>query len=96
MNSDHESECTFPSLTFKVEENKVPLFFGSDVSRRDQIAFISDKHHRLDGIRIDYGCPEEEFKVRSSLKPKQLLHISHLHLKRKKNNVSWLVRDRCT
>ena len=31
MNSDHENECTFPSSTFKVEENKVPLFFGSDI-----------------------------------------------------------------
>ena len=31
MISDHENESTFPSSTFKVEENKVPLFFGSDI-----------------------------------------------------------------
>ena len=42
-------------------------------SRRDQIAFISDKHHRPNGIRIDYGRPKEEFKIRSSLKTEQLL-----------------------
>ena len=41
--------------------------------RGDQIAFIGDKHHRPDGLRIDYGRPEEEFKVLSSLKPNQLL-----------------------
>ena len=28
MNSDHENECTFASPTFKVEENKMPLFLG--------------------------------------------------------------------
>ena len=27
MASNHENKCTFISLTFKVEENKVPLFF---------------------------------------------------------------------
>ena len=27
---DHENKCTFPS-TFRVDENKVPLFFGLDV-----------------------------------------------------------------
>ena len=30
MNSDHENKCTLISSTFEVEENKVPLFFGSD------------------------------------------------------------------
>ena len=34
MNSDHESEWNFPSSTFKVEENKVPLFL-------DQAPFYS-------------------------------------------------------
>jgi hypothetical protein len=47
--------------------------FGRMLVRRDQIAFIGDKHHRPDGLRIDYGRPEEEFKVLSSLKPNQLL-----------------------
>ena len=28
MASDHENKCTFIHPTFKVEENKVPLFFG--------------------------------------------------------------------
>ena len=46
---------------------------GSKRHRGDQIAFIGDKHHRPDGLRIDYGRPEEEFKVLSSLKPNQLL-----------------------
>ena len=32
MNSDHENKCTFISPTFKVEENKMPLFFWSDVT----------------------------------------------------------------
>ena len=43
MNSDHENECTFPSSTFKVEENKVPLFFGSDAFEGD-MSFLTFYH----------------------------------------------------
>ena len=32
MNSDQENECTFSSWTFKVEDSKVSIFFGSDVN----------------------------------------------------------------
>jgi hypothetical protein len=59
MNSDHENKYTFMSLTFKVEENKVPLFFRSDIILLRYKLFVISKfmsicplsNHQLQNVK---------------------------------------------